>query len=69
MVDAGPAADLRSGLDDWGFEEGLFCRNKLCNLRVETLVRTLQVQAAAWERLMPMRPHRFQGEVWSSWTS
>ncbi len=29
-------------VDDWQFEEGLFCRNKLCNLRVQTLVEKLQ---------------------------
>jgi len=30
--------------NDWRFEEGDFCRNKLCNLRVETLVRLLQAR-------------------------
>lgn len=30
--------------NDWRFEEGLFCQNKLCNLRVETLVEALLVQ-------------------------
>lgn len=28
-------------VDDWRFEEGDFCRNKLCNLRVQTLVTLL----------------------------
>jgi glutathione synthase/RimK-type ligase-like ATP-grasp enzyme len=35
-------------LDDWRFEEGLFCRNKLCNLRVQTLVDQLLAQRAGW---------------------
>ncbi|MBP8302516.1 MAG: hypothetical protein KBE04_00140 [Phycisphaerae bacterium] len=29
------------GTKDWRFEEGLFCQNKLCTLRVQTLVRQL----------------------------
>jgi glutathione synthase/RimK-type ligase-like ATP-grasp enzyme len=33
-------------VDDWQFEEGLFCRNKLCNLRVQTLVERLQAGRA-----------------------
>jgi len=33
-----------TGIDDWRFEEGDFCRNKLCNLRVETLVKLLQAR-------------------------
>ena len=43
MVDGKPGRLLYDpGADDWRFEEGSFCRNKLCNLRVETLVKTLQ---------------------------
>jgi glutathione synthase/RimK-type ligase-like ATP-grasp enzyme len=37
--------------DDWRFEPGDFCRNRLCNLRVETLVKILQAGRTCCERV------------------
>jgi len=42
VVNGRPGRMVHDGeANDWRFEEGLFCQNKLCNLRVQTLVHQL----------------------------